>query len=81
MMQVISLRFDFTEMAKRCLGSHWGKRSRDERFAEPERALETSTRAEARPTEGRLLSMLGTCALKPFDVFLPCGFFLGPFVG
>jgi len=30
-MQVVWPRFDFAEMAKRCLGAHWGERSREER--------------------------------------------------
>jgi len=30
LIQAISPRFDFTEMAKRCLGSHWGNRTAEE---------------------------------------------------
>jgi ABC-type transporter MlaC component len=30
-MQVITPRFDFAEMARRCLGAHWGSRTRQER--------------------------------------------------
>jgi phospholipid transport system substrate-binding protein len=30
-MQIITPRFDFAEMARRCLGAHWGNRTREER--------------------------------------------------
>ena len=30
-MQIITPRFDFAQMAQRCLGAHWGKRTREER--------------------------------------------------
>jgi phospholipid transport system substrate-binding protein len=29
--EVVAPRFDFSEMAQRCLGDHWEKRSREER--------------------------------------------------